>query len=376
MIPIVQIVRAVDNPAPIFRTLGAVVLRRDEGGRLFYRVGNSALILCAQVAGCTKLLKCYTSASSYRQGIYGERLLLAELCVPSLFGEPNWVDVVVEDWVEGVTLKQYIERLVLSSDRAALRQLSARFDRLALELLSSESAHGDITCENIIVDSDGELHLIDFDASYLPLFEGCVSEGLGTEAYQHPARTADIFDRTIDDFPLALISTALSFIALDITALERFDVADGILFRPAEIVAGCSVALGEALSLFNTSGMFFAYVVACQLLSNLPALPELMSLMRLKVEGIHPQARPTNPVCIQGRWGYVNEFGRAVIPPIFAAAAPFSEGFAAVRIASQWHYINERAEVVLTPQNALALKSVRHGCGRVLTADGWIEVEL
>ena len=58
----------------------------------------------------------------------------------------------------------------------------------------------DLKPENILLDESGTLRPVDFDAMFLPVFAGEKSPELGTAAYQHPGRTAEDFDASIDDY--------------------------------------------------------------------------------------------------------------------------------------------------------------------------------
>jgi hypothetical protein len=49
------------------------------------------------------------------------------------------------------------------------------------------------------------------------------------------------------------------------------------------------------------------------------------------------------------RWGFVDDAGRPVIYPEFAAARSFSEGLAAVRLIDKWGYINTQGEFAIAP---------------------------
>ncbi len=371
---VVQILRVLNSGHAYFRTLRQVEFPLSPDGSLCYIVGNSAVVVRAKVAGKLHALKCYTSPSTRRKAIYGDRLLPAELMIPSEHDE-QWVDIILEGWHQGTTLLEAIHRHTASRNQAALVALSLRFDRLAMDLLSAPWAHGDITCENIIVDSVGKLHLIDFDGSFLPEFEGLESCELGTEAFQHPARTLHCFDRTIDDYPLALISTALATVALDPSFAERFATSEGLLFSPKECVEGGSRSLEASLDLLSRSGEPFAYVIATMLSSPTIDLPELSTMLRYKIKGVHPAANPASIFCRNGLWGFVNEFNREVIPPIFTSALNFHEGIAAIKIGSHNHYINTQAQVVINGSQYQALKSLRKGTARALNANGeWVEI--
>lgn len=212
------------------KTLGGMEVCRDSRGRMCYTVGNSAIVFRVRHEGHIRSLRCYMHPPRHLAEIYGERLLPQELY---LYDSPRsgvWVDVVLGDWIEGATLHEAVAEAAAAEDATRLGQLAAAFDRLAARLTSDDWAHGDLKPENIVVDSSGRLHLIDLDAMYLPAFAGEASPELGTAAFQHPARTIRDFNASLDDYPAALISTALHALALDPTLYVRYPDADGLLF--------------------------------------------------------------------------------------------------------------------------------------------------
>ena len=260
------------------KTLGGMEVCRDSRGRMCYTVGNSAIVFRVRHEGHIRSLRCYMHPPRHLAEIYGERLLSQELY---LYDSPRsgvWVDVVLGDWIEGATLHEAVAEAAAAEDATRLGQLAAAFDRLAARLTSDDWAHGDLKPENIVVDPSGRLHLIDLDAMYLPAFAGEASPELGTAAFQHPARTIRDFNASLDDYPAALISTALHALALDPTLYVRYPDADGLLFSPQQIRT--DEALREAIALFEREGLAVQYRIARLLYAPTPrlfGLPELLA---------------------------------------------------------------------------------------------------
>lgn len=239
-----------------------------------YRAGNSAVVFKIRRGGACYALRCYTRKTRNLEAVYGPKLLRGELFVYRDDRQGEWTDVVVDRWVEGQTLHERIA----AADRAEFARLAEAFDRLAAAMTADDCAHGDLKPENIVVRPDGTLRLIDFDASFLPAFTGTESPELGTAAFQHPARTTADFDARLDDFPAALISTALHALACDPTLRERYDTQDTLLIDPHRLPD--DEALREILALFERQGMALSYRIARLLLSpgyRLPGLPELFA---------------------------------------------------------------------------------------------------
>ena len=260
------------------RTLGEIDVCRDAQGRMCYTVGNSAIVFRIRHEGRIRSLRCYMHHPRHLAAIYGERLLPQELFLYTSPAGGVWVDAVLGDWIEGITLHEAVIGAAETGDTARLGELAAAFDRMAAALTADDWAHGDLKPENIIADSGGQLHLIDFDAMFLPAFAGQHSPELGTAAFQHPARSVTDFDASLDDYPAALISTALHALALDPTLFERTPDSDGMLFTPQKIRT--DTALREALALFERRGMAAQYRIARLLYApslRLPGLPELLA---------------------------------------------------------------------------------------------------
>ena len=181
------------------RTLGEIEVCRDGKGRICYSAGNSAVVFRIRCEGRVRSLRCYMHHPRHLAEIYGEKLLPQELFIYTSPAGGVWVDVVLSDWIEGVTLHEAVAAAAETGDTARLRRFAAAFDRMAAALTADDWAHGDLKPENIVADNRGRLHLIDFDAMFLPAFAGRHSPELGTAAFQHPARTVRDFDASLDD---------------------------------------------------------------------------------------------------------------------------------------------------------------------------------
>jgi hypothetical protein len=208
-----------------------------------------------------------------------ERLLGEELFVHSSSGTAGWVDLVEGEWIEGETLDVAIARAARAGDGARLGELSDAFDALCRELLAAEWAHGDLKPENIVVRASkpngpatplATLTLIDCDAMWIPALAGQRAAELGTPGWRHPGRTADRFDKRIDDYPALLISASLHALALRPALFARFNTPDTLLVSPSEAAAGTSVALDEMSRLFAAEGLEREYLMTEALTSPFP----------------------------------------------------------------------------------------------------------
>lgn len=346
------------------RTLGEIVPDRDDRGRIRFHIGNSSIVFRIFRDGRPMRLKCYTRPRRNLQTIYREKLLPQELY---LFSAPRcgtWVDVVLDEWIEGPTLDRAIEEAAARNDRDALHRLSVRFDALAAELLAAPWAHGDLKPENIVC-TEPELRLIDFDAQFLPELAGQPGSELGTAAYQHPARSTNDFDASIDDYPIALIATALHVLALDPSYYLRYAQRDGLLYDPAAILHRRDEAYDRSLDLLARHGEAAAYRIARLLTSPGIRLPGLARLLdRKRPEGTVPADKLVLDVR-DGLWGY--RYGtQFAIEPLFDSGFDFSEGSAAVRLGGYWHFIDPTGRIVLKCPDCEQVKPFRNGRASVI----------
>jgi len=372
-----QYLRAMADPVGRFRTLG-VPRVVPEGA---FRTGNDAVVFRIVSEGRTMMLKCYLRkpqaieercACSQRTPLTSYcRWLDCELMLDDDAGGTVEVGVTVGEWIEGRTLADEVLDSVVERDAERLGRLSAEFDRLSLRLLDEEWAHGDLKPENIICSPEG-MRLIDIDSIYTPELAGLTTTQLGTEGYRHPSRTESDFDRHLDDYPIALISTTLAALALDYDLYRRFDRGDGVLIDPAEAVAGKSAAVEEMKRLFARAGDAAHYKILKCLQIPVLHISDLRDALKQAVEGV-PDADHLELAASGGCWGYTDATGRWVIQPVYRNAFDFQEGYAAVQLGDVWQYIDRKARPKMICAEASAIKSVRNGRARLLVDGEWRE---
>lgn len=372
MFSLSQYLLSLEDPFGLTRTSGEWELCRKEDGRPWFAAGNTAIVFRIRQQGRERALRCFRRPMRHLRAIYGDRLHEGELF---LFTGPDcgvWVDVVLDEWIEGVSLRRRIFEAAAARDRTALTVLSQDFDRLAARWVADDWAHGDLKPENVLVDAAGALHPIDFDTLFLPAFAGERSPELGTAAYQHPARTASDFDATLDDYPAALIATALHALRLAPELLDRWGDRDGLLFDPPHIAA--DEALREVLTLFREHGLAAQYRLAELLQAPTLQLPRVAKLLEAARGEVARETAPELPapeeawpeLFVQGgRWGY-RTATKTVVAPLYDCGFEFTEGLAAVQLASTWHYIDPAGRPVIHCPGCEAVKPFRGGEAVVL----------
>ena len=370
-----EYVRIIENSEKFTRTLGVVDALRDADGRPAFIVGNHSVIFRIRHEGRWRMLKCYTCPKPNLRRIYGSSCLRDELFVSSPDGmRSEFVDVVVGDWIEGRTLRRAIS--AAAGDAAAFGALSAEFDRFALELLEGEWAHGDLKPDNIMVDDGGHMHAVDFDAVYRPDLADLECDEAGTAAFQHPLRTTKLYDKSIDDYPVALISTALHALSLDPSLGLVGETDEVLLFDPRTIAAvdnGAAAAgrdvdpmLDRVLDMFGERCMAAEYRIARLLMSPVPRLKGLRELLRFAVHGAERHVAGGSALQLAGcggLWGYASE-GRFVIPPVYDCGFEFSEGTAMVRLGRFSHCISADGRAVKHPYRRMPTIAARGAARR------------
>jgi len=148
------------------------------------------------------------------------RYIDKELFVVSSQTSKTIFPVVLMDWVEGVTLIEYLQENI--DDQYALEMLAYRFSQLAQWLIPQPFAHGDLQPNNILVREDGTLVLVDYDGMYVPSMQGQKARELVDLDFRHPEQTIDDFDEHIDDFSIVSILLSLRAISINPPLFKKY----------------------------------------------------------------------------------------------------------------------------------------------------------
>ena len=363
---ILDIVNAVKAPYTVWRTLhGVEPLCRN--GRPIFISGNASVLFKVWHEGRLKMLKCYTRQHPYLKEIYGSDFLPREVYVTSLLGS-QWVDCLLYDYIEGKTLD---ERLCEASQAGDYAPLAAGFDRMANRLLAVERKHGDLNCENIIVDSDNQFHPIDFDAAFVPSLAGRPSVEVGTTAYQHPARNEKLFDQHIDDYSIAFLSTLLNAAVFDPSLFENFSSTHTPAILPHEIVTGHCDRLDTIIDQFARRGDAVHYRIARMLTSQWPRLFNLKSTIAYSdSESLADSSEDDSLEQESGLWGCRNSLGW-VVAPLYDDGFDPTEGYMVVSLGGYTHLISmESRRVVHSFEKGTTAKPVKDGQLSIRLQDG------
>ena len=243
MATLLDVLNAFSTSVVTFNTLKPQHITREN----IYAGNNVVVCRCMeQTSGIEMALRCYPRHRRNISAIYGSSYMPNELNICVLNCVSDVLDVVALPWIDGVSLDK-----LLGMPHTDYRKLSQSFDRLALGMLSTPRTHGDIKPANIIVRPCGDMHFIDYDASWQPGFTLADVEEVGTPAFCHPQHGITFFDKRVDDFAIALVSVMLAALAYRRAYFEPYIKKDGSLFVPVEVVDGTDMLFNDARLLFE-----------------------------------------------------------------------------------------------------------------------------
>ena len=371
MLTIADIVDAVAAPYTVWRTLHGLEPEMCEGRPRFV-AGNAAVSFVVRYEERRCMLKCYTRRSDRLSAIYGDAFRPKELCVIDFAGRYHWVDCLLMEYVEGCTLDEALATATTAEEYAAL---ATAFDSMALDILSSERAHGDLKPENIIVGEDGRMMAIDWDAAFVPAFAGCQALEMGTAAYQHPMRDMSFYDKHIDDYSIAFISTLLHLAAVRPESMSGYALHREPPIHPRELISRGGWSSTEIhrqiVEEFARRGMAREYQVAMLLRSPFVRLADLEEIFAAeRRDAVDLSDEPTLEFDSKGRWG-VQVAGEWILPPLYTSSIGISEGVALLGLGAYRHFVRLSDGVVLASFDEESNVGPLHdGCTTLCTADG------
>jgi len=206
------------------------VFRSD--GELWFSSGNFAVVfkLKHRTTGREIALKCFTRHQEGRKQnfqkiseclknypseyLVGYQYHDEELWAETGHEEGAEIPILAMDWVNGLTLGDYVRQCCQKGDISSLKTLLEEFKWFSFWLLHQPFAHGDLKPDNIIIRPDGKPVLLDYDGMYVPDMQGQKAQELGSPVYRHPRRTENDFNKRMDDYALVILLLELRILAL------------------------------------------------------------------------------------------------------------------------------------------------------------------
>ena len=141
--------------------------------------------------------------------------------------------IVNMEWVEGRQIDKFIRYHL--RNKKQLLELSDKFRKMMIQLKSAKIAHGDLQHGNVLITSNANIKLIDYDGVYIPSFATYESMERGHSNYQHPMRDNRYFHDNMDNFSSVLIYLSLIAIASDPSLFMRYNNPDNIIFTEKDL---------------------------------------------------------------------------------------------------------------------------------------------
>jgi serine/threonine protein kinase len=203
--------------------------------------------------------------------------------------------VVKMDWVDGLTLGEYLD--VGSLTPLACAELRRSFATLADFLERNGVAHGDIQNENVIV-SGGAWRLIDYDGMYVTgMAEGWASE-VGHKHFQHPGRTVKLFGPKMDRFSFIVLDVSFEAMAADPLLHRKFrEGGQAIIFKANDFADPSSSEVFRILSgmpAIRESAKKLAAVCGAPV-TSVPILADFKAGRNIPIPAVSPIGTPAKP---------------------------------------------------------------------------------
>lgn len=141
----------------------------------------------------------------------------------------NLHPIVLMDWVDGQTLKEYINSNIKNVSK--ILDLAENFKEMTAYFHKENIAHGDLQHGNILVKDDGSIVAIDYDSMFIEPLNGMSDTIKGLPGYQHPARNSNQFvNSRLDYFSELVIYLSLLIYAETPKLWEDYYETEDLLF--------------------------------------------------------------------------------------------------------------------------------------------------
>ena len=138
------------------------------------------------------------------------------------------------EWINGLRLDAKVPQLI--NRPRQLRTLATSILNSAHTLEANSLAHNDLQHANIIVQDDGDIKLVDYDAFYLPEYQGRPTPEAGHPNCQHLRKSPSHFSPRSDRFPALVILLILQALAAD-PSLWKFHNQDNLIFTRQDFLS-------------------------------------------------------------------------------------------------------------------------------------------
>ena len=248
--------------------------------------------------------------------------------------------VLISDWVDGITLREYLLRLSRKHATKKLQSLAYNIARMASWLNELPFAHGNISFDNIIIDTTDMLHLIDLNGAFFPLMEGEKAIETGKLGFSHPSRTQNDYGKFADDFSLLFILLTIEILVLEPELFFECESLQDIRWENKYSATGkiSDIPLIKALirrqNQFSSLYKLYINEYGSEKYNSIPEFYTLIETRILNPFCESEKIKITIPFIQKDieKVGYIDHTKSQTITPIFDEANLFSEGLALVKI--------------------------------------------
>lgn len=172
----------------------------------------------------------------------------------------NFFPGLIMKWIEAPTLESKIKDIIINKKANDILKIAKSFKDLSITILENDFSHGDLKLSNLLIDENLKLYLIDYDGMFIKDFEGNHSFELGTPSYQHPKRTINDFDKSIDHFSILVIYASLIALAYYPDLYEKYNDGDNIILTLEDFNNPNKSELLKTLSSLNETKALAFYI--------------------------------------------------------------------------------------------------------------------
>ncbi len=220
-------------------------------GNVVYSSGNYGTVFKLENGQSAHALKCFTRSkpdlskryyliskaiSRFNDGSTFASFSYLPKTLRTLKNPAVYFPALLMEWIDGVNLNTYIANNLETPRK--ITDIAKRFLSVAIRLRSFGISHGDISGDNVMVNSSDGITLVDYDGMYVPSLKGMKAPENGHDHFQHPQRTTSTYDERLDNFSVLVTYLSLLAVASDPTLWTRYNRGDQdcLLFRKTDFL--------------------------------------------------------------------------------------------------------------------------------------------
>jgi hypothetical protein len=220
-------------------------------GNVVYSSGNYGTVFKLQNGQSAYALKCFTRSkpdlskryyliskaiSRFNDGSTFASFSYLPKTVRTLKNPSTYFPALLMEWIDGVNLNTYITNNLETPRK--ISDIARKFLSVAIKLQSYGMSHGDISGDNVMVNSSEGITLVDYDGMYVPSLKGMKAPENGHDHFQHPQRTTSTYDERLDNFSILVAYLSLLAVSSDPSLWSRYNRGDQdcLLFRKTDFL--------------------------------------------------------------------------------------------------------------------------------------------